>query len=176
MHYLYCWNFERRMWHPVLSWKLWFIYIIIMLRKRGVTIHGRTTWCTLSECLQGWSSGTCSPLCWRATTWRANSKKAATTSAGARGMIAVGGRGTVWTYSYFLSTRSGKWCTILCLSAMIHPEYQHTCWKGVTSHRCSYDIQVTWQCSIESNKPLKWSECLNPLWGFHLPTYGFSRS
>jgi len=31
-----------------------------------------------------------------------------------------------------LRTRSSKWRTIFCLSAMIHPEYQHTSWKGVT--------------------------------------------
>ena len=95
------------------------------------------------------------------------------TSDGARGIIVVGGRGTFWTYLYCLTTHSGKWRTIFCFPTMIHPEYQHTSWKGVTSRRCSYGLQATWQCSIESNKPLKWSTCLNPLWGLHLPTYGF---
>ena len=129
----------------------------------------------LYECFQGSSSGTWAALCCWATTCRANSKKAAATSVGARGIIVVGGRGTVWTYLYCLRTRSSKWCTIFCLLPMIHTEYQHTSWRHVTSRRCSYGLQVTWQCSIESNKPLKWSTCLNPLWSFHLPTYGFSR-
>jgi len=116
----------------------------------------------LSECFQGSSSGTWWPLCCWGTTCRTNSKKAATTSARARDIIVVWGRGTFWTYLYCLTTRSGKWRTIFYFPAMIQPEYQHTFWKGVTSRRCSYGLQVTWQCSIESNKPLKWSACLNP--------------
>ena len=47
----------------------------------------------LSECFQGSSSGTWAPLCCWATTCRANFKKAATTSAGAKGIIVVGGQG-----------------------------------------------------------------------------------
>jgi len=53
-------------------------------------------------------SGTRLPLsCWLRTC-RTNSMKAIATSPAARGPMSVGGLRTVWTYLYYLRTRSGK--------------------------------------------------------------------
>jgi len=100
-----------------------------------------------TECFHTLSSWTGSPFfCWLRT-WTTNSMKAITTSSGGSSAIFVGGLGMAWTYPYCLRTHSGKWRHILALPTMIHSEYHHMSWKGVSSRRVSFGLQMTLWCS-----------------------------